>query len=359
MTSVRSVAHRWLALAGAAWLAGCGQLYPAEQYPYTSTDPSTDFGAAIMEVYGSLTYMVLAIFVVVTALLAYTLVRYRDDGSPGNPEQIHGNTQLEVGWTLLPVVLVIVILVPTVRTVFQLGDAAPNGALEVRVTGKRWWWAFEYLESGVVTANELHLPAGRPVSLLIESDSVIHSFWTPRLGGKRDAVPGRINRMWFTITDPIEAGKPETYLGECAEYCGESHALMRYRVVAHENNEFEAWLEQMKKPVDLPSDPKVLAGRDAFTAGGCVGCHMLKGNDAALGVQGPDLTRFGARQILAAGARLNTPENLAQWLRDPNSVKPGTTKEANPSRAIDGMNIPVQLTDEQIDSLVAYLLAQK
>lgn len=350
------------------------------QYPFTTTGNSTDFQEKIMSVYGPLTYILLVIFVIVFALLAFTLIRFRDDGSPGNPEQIHGNVQMEIGWTLLPVVIVIGITVPTVRTVFELGDAAPDGALEVRVIGKRWWWAFEYLESGVKTANELHLPAGVPVSLLLQSDTVIHSFWTPRLGGKRDAVPGRINRMWFTITDDIQKGAPVMYRGACAEYCGEAHALMRYRVFGHEKSEFEGWLETMKTPVDISADPKAVAGEKVFSSAGCIGCHAVTGNDAAKGITGPDLTRFGDRPMLGADTAANTRENLAQWIRDPNSIKPGTTATANPSRgapyANDGMNIPLdreggegggpdgvlstaELSDADLDALVTYLHALK
>lgn len=331
-------------------------------YPLSTTASSTDFNDAILDVYGTITYITIVVFVLVTALLLYTIIRFKDDGKPGNPEQIHGNAQLEIGWTLIPVVIVIALIVPTVRTIFQLADAAPDGALEIRVVGKRWWWAFEYLESGVVTANEMHIPSDRPVSLLIESDTVIHSFWVPRLGGKRDAVPGRTNRIWFTIDsnrDAIAAGQSHRYLGECAEYCGESHALMRFDVIAHTPADFEQWLVNMQTPVQLPDDPLVRRGQEAFTAGGCVGCHTIVGNDAAAGTQGPDLTRYGDRVRLGAGTVMNTREHLAQWIADPDSLKPGTTQWANPSRGFDGMNIPVQLTQDQIDALVAYLMALK
>lgn len=344
-------------------LAGCGRPWQAEDgYPLTTTDASTEYGEAILGVYGTITYISIVVLVVVTALILYVIFRFRDDGSPGNPEQIHGNTQLEIGWTLIPVVIVISLLVPTIRTIFELADAAPEGALEVRVIGKRWWWVFEYVEAGVVTANQLHLPADRPVSLLLESDTVIHSFWAPRLGGKRDLVPGRTNRIWFTINsneDGIAAGNPHRYLGECAEYCGESHALMRFDVIAHAPDEFERWLAAMQQPVSLPNDALIKRGEQAFTEGGCVGCHTILGNDAARGTQGPDLTNYGNRLRLASGTVANTPENLKQWLRDPDSIKPGTTKEGNPSRGLDGMNIPVELTEEQIDALTAYLMALK
>jgi len=365
----------WVALAAVMSLAGC-ELWPADTNPFTTVQPSTDFGHAIQAIYEQVTWIVMIILVLVFALLGYVLVRFRDDGSPGNPKQIHGNAALEFGWTLAPVFIVIMITVPTIRTIFEIGGQAPEGAVEVRVTGKRWWWAFEYLESGVVTANELHLPVGKPVSLLLESDTVIHSFWVPRLGGKRDLVPGRVNRMWFTIQDEVAKGAPPIeYLGECAEFCGEQHARMRKRVYAHHPDDFDAWLVDMKTPVEI-TDPKALAGKEIFTGnGGCAGCHTVKGEPAATGKTGPSLTRYADRHSIGAGAYLfdgKTPEEihdaLVVWVQDPDAIKRGSTKDANHSRGVDGMNIPDrnndqkmghEFTEEEADQLVAYLLALK
>lgn len=353
-------------------LTGCDRPWadPVD-YPFTSTDPATDFNLAILDLYSTVTWIDTIVLIVVAIIFFYTIWRFRHDGTNRKPEQVHGNTPLEIGWTLAPVVIVIGLLVPTVRTIFALGDAAPKNALEIRVVGKRWWWAFEYVKSGVVTANEMHIPAGRVVSLILESDSVIHAFWTPRLGGKRDAVPGRQNRIWFTVTDPVAAGAPVTYRGECAEYCGESHALMRHEVVAHEGNEFDGWLAAMQQPVVLADDPLVLAGQEKFVTTGCAGCHAIVGNDQAKGLRGPDLTRFGARQKLGASTELNTHEMLVRWILDPNSIKPGTTMEMNRSRgpdgANDGMNVPgddpavpgTQVSQADAEAIAAYLHALK
>ena len=367
-----SVAVRALVLTQLA-LSGCARPWQDENgsLPFTSTDPVTDFGEASQALYATVTYIDTVILIAVAAVYFYVIWRFRHDGTNRKPEQVHGNTPLEIGWTLAPVVIVIGMLVPTVRTVFEIGDAAPKNALEIRVIGKRWWWALEYVKSGVVTANELHLPAGRPVSLILESDSVIHAFWTPRLGGKRDAVPGRQNRIWFTVTDPVLAGAPVTFRGECAEYCGEAHALMRHEVVVHEGNEFDAWLTAMQTPVVVPADPAVLAGQEKFTSVGCAGCHAITGNDQAKGIRGPDLTRFGARAKLGASTELNTHDMLVKWILDPNAIKPGTTAEANPSRgpdgANDGMNIPgddpkipgTQVSPEDAAAIATYLHALK
>lgn len=361
-------------------LVGCAtDIWPAAKYPFTTVNPSTDFGQAIQLIYASITYWVLSIAVIVLAILTYVVIRFRDDGSAGNPKQVHGNATAEFAWTLAPVFIVVAITIPTIRTIFQIGDTAPKNALEVRVVGKRWWWQFQYVDSGIVTANELHVPAGVPISLLLESDSVIHSFWVPRLGGKRDAVPGRINRMWFTIQDTPTAGNPIEYLGECAEFCGEQHARMRKRVYAHTADEYSQWVTDMKTPYVF-ADPSIQQkGEAAFDAVGCAGCHAITGNKTATATKGPNLTRFGARHSIGAGAVLldglddaKKAELLGQWIRDPDSLKMGVTMRHNISRGPagdnDGMNVPrpddngdglPDITDDEVSAIVTYLLTMK
>lgn len=371
--AARSAAFRLAPLALLV-LAGCESLWPPDTNPYTTIHPVSDFGHATQEIYAQVTAWTLAIWVVVFILLGYVLIRFRDDGSPGNPKQVHGNPQLEFAWTLFPIFVVIAITVPTIRTIFKLADAAPEGAVEIKVIGKRWWWRFDYLASGVVTANELHIPAGQPVSLLLESDTVLHSFWAPRIGGKRDLVPGRVNRIWFTTDEIPPPGQPIEYLGECAEYCGEQHARMRFRVYAHEPNDFQQWLKDMATPVTFADPNLQKRGEEVFASAGCAGCHVVVGNKLANGVQGPSLTRFGQRHSVGAGAALFDdiskpgPDDIAheekrkilyQWLKDPDSLKSGTTAKTNASRVIDGMNIPRELTDEELNILVDYLLAMK
>lgn len=362
------------------------------QHPYTTLDPISDFGQYTHELYAMITYIVLAIFVVVSILMAYTLVRFRDDGSEDLPEQIHGNTQMEIGWTIAPIFIIIVLIVPTIQTVFKIADAAPQSVtvdgvekktVEINVIGKRWWWAFEYIESGVVTANQFRIPDDRYVSLSITSDTVIHSFWAPRIGGKRDAVPGRMNRIWFKLTElDLPAGEQELIRGECAEYCGEAHSRMLFDVVAMDGPDFDSWLEEMKTPATFADASVQSKGETAFTNGGCIGCHAIEGNDLALGIIGPNLTRFGDRKYAAAGIVDLYPDGsedqeharamLRQWIVNPNSLKPGTTQSANASRALDGMNIPLDkngdgiLSDDEmsagnfnVDDVVEYLLAMQ
>ncbi len=376
--------------------AGCGSdLYPSETNPHTTVDPITDFGLAIQLVYGTITWWVVIIGVLVLALMAYILVAFRDRGGNEKPQQIHGNPTLEIGWTLLPVVIVIFILVPTVRTIFQLGDAAPDDKVEVKVVGKRWWWEFRYVPDGdmipeeIVTANQMHLPADKHAALLISSDSVIHSFWAPRLGGKRDAVPGRTNRMWFKLLPGCETvaagepcsderpapGQPLRYFGECAEFCGESHAQMKFDVIIHTDDDFRAWVQSMLTPAD-PSSPEATEGKQLFSELGCGACHAIKNHPSANGVRGPDLTNYGLRHRLAATGYDVTDDLLKQWIHKPDTIKPGATMVTNKSRgpvgANDGMNV-VQMnpsldgngdgypdfTDDQLSKLVAYLRSLK
>ena len=384
---------RPLALGGALGLSGC-QLWPASDgFPYTTTDPVSDFGYYTQDLYALITYVVVVIFVLVSILLAVTLVRFKDDGSEGNPEQIHGNVQMEIGWTLIPVLIVLTLIIPTISTIFKIADAPPAGAMdadgrvmlnddglpvkptvEIKVVGKRWWWEFEYVDSGLVTGNQFAVPDDRPVSLLITSDTVIHSFWAPRIGGKRDAVPGRINRIWFNLDAEklnIEPGKPHLIRGECAEYCGEAHALMRFEVLAMKGDDYDKWVREQLTPPTFADASVKDKGEAAFSAAGCGGCHVVRGNDGANGRQGPDLTYFGDRKWVAAGVKDMYPQGdktdpefsralLAQWIVDPNSIKPGTTADANPSRHLDGMNVPVTFeeNDPRVDALVDYLLAQ-
>lgn len=406
--SLLGAAVRTLALATAgAVLAGC-DLWPADQYPYTTTQPLTDFGMLSHVLYAQVTYIVLVIFVLVSILLAFVLVRFRDDGKGGNPEQIHGNTTMEIGWTLAPVGIVLLMIVPTIRTIFLQQDTPPVGAtneagevlrdeagnilkptVEIKVTGKRWWWAFEYVGTGVVTGNQFAIPDDRPVSLLIQSDTVIHSFWAPRIGGKRDAVPGRVNRIWFNLKKQVVEGREtgldiqpgtiEHIRGECAEYCGEAHALMRFEIVALDGTDFDKWIAEYKAGPTVDA-ALVSAGEAAFSEAGCTGCHAITGFKSAIGVQGPNLSFLGDRRWLAAGVFDMFPngrtddakakELLHQWIVNPDSLKPGTTKVNNPSRALDGMNIPADrngdgiLQEEEfpaakVDAIVAYLLAQK
>jgi cytochrome c oxidase subunit 2 len=218
--------------------------------------------------------------------------------------------------------------------VFRTQASPPHGSLSVEVIGHQWWWEIRYPELGITTANELHLPVGRPVSLSLKSADVIHSFWVPRLGGKRDLVGGKVNHLVFTVDEPGE------YPGQCAEFCGASHANMRLTVIAQSPADFEAWTKRLTA-TPIPPSGEAAKGHQAFLATGCVACHAIQG--VAAGVVGPNLTHVGSRKTLAGGILKNNPEDLARWLRNPPGVKPGALMPKLP------------LSDDQVAALVAYL----
>ena len=281
-----------------------------------------------------------AIFVVVAGLLVYCIARFRrrpgDDAA--EPPQVYGSNQIELAWTVIPLLIVFVLFLVTTRTLIAIENATPPAdALHVRVIGHQWWWEFRYPELDVVTANELHVPVGRATFLTLESADVVHSFWIPQLNGKTDVIPNRVNRMWF---QPAVAG---TYLGQCAEYCGTQHALMLLRVVAEEPAAFDAWVAAQRQPAAATSEA---AGRDRFLGVACVNCHRVDGT-AAAGVFGPDLTHLMSRQTIAAGAAPNTPEALRAWITNPDAIKPGALMPA------------MKLADADVDQIVAYLTTLK
>src|SRR5690606_30383455 len=232
-------------------------------------------------------YLGVGVSVIVFAILAYILYHFRYRPDAPEPKQVHGNTTLEIAWTLVPAVLISIIAVPTVRTIFFTYREAPADALTIDVRGLQWWWEFQYALPGgdtIRTANEVHVPVGRPVHLRMTSADVVHSFWMPQMGGKRDVIPGRITELVFT---PLEAG---VYLGQCAEFCGESHALMKMRLIAHDPADFDRWLANESSPAVEPADSAVMQGQQLVTGGVCAGCHTVRGTSAQFGRTAPDLT---------------------------------------------------------------------
>ena len=285
--------------------------------PATTLAPKSDFGRVSYDIFLSIFWWDAGIFLVVSAVLVGIIFRFRERDPQTLPPQVRGNARLELAWTVAPVVVLTLIAFPTVRAVFRTQATPPRAALGVRVTGHQWWWEFEYPELGIRTATELHLPVGRPVRLELRSPDVIHSFWIPQLGGKRDTPPGKVNRIVLTPTTP---GR---YYGQCAEFCGASHANMRMLAVVEAPAEFDAWVARQRAPVATPADGSpAAAGLRAFTTGACVGCHTITGVSA--GVVGPDLTHVGSRTTIAGGMLPNTPGTLTAWLADPPGVKPGS-----------------------------------
>lgn len=274
-----------------------------------------------------------AIFVIVEAVLVFTIIKFRR--KPGREAaQFHGNTKVEVVLTLIPALILAGLAVPTVKAIADLSER-PEGALDITVTAKQFWWQYEYPDQQVMTANEMHVPTGQPVFLTLEGADVIHSFWIPKLTGKQDVVPGRTNHMQFV------ADEPGTYWGQCTEYCGLSHANMRLRVIAHEPEEFEQWVADQQQPADEEVTGAAAEGQEIFM-GTCVACHAIQGTDAQA-TTGPDLTHFASRETFAGAMFKNNTENLKRWIDNPPGVKPGAQMP------------DYGLSAQEIDAVVAYL----
>ena len=295
-------------------------------------------------IYG-LSLMVLAvtglIFVVVFSLLAYAVAKFRRRSPAGSePPQVYGSNQIEIAWTVIPVLIVLILFAATARVIHAIQDAhMPAGATEVTVIGHQFWWEFRYPSLGVVTANELHVPVSDPAHptptfIRLLSADTDHSFWVPRLAGKTDLIPNRTNNTWI---DPHEVG---IYVGQCAQYCGTQHAKMLLRVYVEPPDQFNRWVQEESKPAQV-SDA-FSEGRRIFESMACINCHAISGT-VADGRFGPDLTHLMSRETIASGAASNTPENLRLWIHDPDAIKPGSLMPA------------MKLTDQDLDALTAYL----
>ncbi|MBI3994057.1 MAG: cytochrome c oxidase subunit II [Candidatus Lambdaproteobacteria bacterium] len=299
--------------------------------------PASDVGHAVQAVYSVVTWIDIGIFIVVFGLLIVALIRFRGGKEGEMPKQVHGNPVMEILWTLVPAVLLIFIAVPTWSTIFLTANPPKENAVHVLAIGKQWWWEFEYVDSGVVTGNELHVPVNRPIVITTRSTDVIHSFWVPRLSGKIDSLPGKDNVLWFT---PQEKG---VFYGQCAEYCGTSHANMRFRVIVEDEADYEKWLASVTQP-PVPQTAEAKEGEQLFLAKACVACHTITGVPGAVGKVGPNLTNLGARSSIASATIENTPQNLAAWIHDSRSIKPGVL-----------MILPLPVSVEEAGKLAAYL----
>jgi cytochrome c oxidase subunit 2 len=282
------------------------------------------------------------IFLVVGGLLTIALIRFRarKTDAAAEPAQIYGSAQIELAWTVVPILIVVVLFLTTARIIFAIQDAPkPKTALDVTVIGHQFWWEFRYPKYGVITANELHIPvstgSGSGATFLrLTSADVNHSFWIPRLAGKTDLIANQVNSMWM---DPQ---KPGLYLGQCAQFCGSQHALMLLRVYVDTPEQFDTWIKAQQQPGR--QDSAAAAGRRVFETEACMNCHRVSGTPAT-GRFGPDLTHLMSRETLASGAMDNTPANLRQWIKSPDTFKRGALMPA------------MQLSDEQLDEVTAYL----
>lgn len=315
--------------------AGCNP------YPQNIFERKSEFAIELDDLFYGLLIAAGFVFVTVEGALIYAAVRYRRRDGDRLPPQTHGNTTLEILWTAAPAVVLAIVLFFSTRTIFATQAPAPADSMQINVIGHRFWWEFQYPDLGVVTANEVHMPIGQTVNFAMRSADVIHSFWIPALGGKRDVLPSHTNYLWWT---PNATG---TFPGQCAELCGQSHAQMRARALVQTPEDFEGWVAQQRQPaVTPPPGSPAALGADLFQQRGCAACHTVSGT-AAAGKVGPDLTHFGSRTTVAAGVLESTPENIAAWLADPPKIKP------------DSAMPKLGLSPEDTTALVAYLQALK
>jgi cytochrome c oxidase subunit II len=351
-------------------LAGCSP----DRYPQTALRPLSDFARIGDDVQMTTFWWALGVFILVEGALLYAIFRFRGKPEDADPPQIHGNTTIEIIWTVIPALILAAIAVPTVKGIFETNVNPPGNALKIEVVGHQWWWEFRYPDYNVTTANELHIPVGQTVNLRMGTIDVVHSFWPPRFAGKRDVFPNRETRLWF------KAEQPGFYSGQCAEFCGIQHGRMMFHIRASTPDEFQTWVKHMQtlgpapaaaasdsmrtasagasvsqgKPAPAQADstkaaqnPAYATGEKLFQAKGCVACHSLVAHNAPKGMVGPNLANVGARAYIAAGTLKNDDANLSHWIREPQSLKRGVLMP----------NLGV--TEEEAKSLVAYLRAHQ
>ena len=300
--------------------------------PPSLIDPAGPGAERIADLWWLMLWIAVAVFAVVVGFLLAALLRARRrddhllDERPAWAERF-----IVLAGVVIPAVILIGVFVHSLGVMSAV--AGRDGALTIDVTGHYWWWEVVY-EGGVVTANEIHIPVGEPVRVRLESADVVHSFWVPRLQAKTDMIPGRVNELW------LQADRPGTYRGLCAEFCGLQHAKMGFLVIAEPRAAFDEWVAGESE--DETGDPATAEGREVFLSSNCVGCHSVRGTTEESSF-GPDLTHFGSRRTLAAAAAESTSENLARWIADPQDLKPGAKMP------------PTELTDAELNALVDYL----
>jgi cytochrome c oxidase subunit II len=312
----------------------------ARNAPLDTLRPAGPIAREIDGLWWVVFYMAAVVFVLVEGAFVFAMFRFRHrKGDTTEPKQTHGNTRLEIGWTIVPALVLATLALPTITTIFAIAREKPN-SLHVTVTAQQWWWRYDYPDQKVTTANELHIPAGRPIRLTLKSADIIHSYWVPRLAGKQDVVPGRTNHL------TIQADHPGTYAGTCVEYCGLSHANMRLKVIAQTPADFARWARNQRRDLMTPRSALAKKGETTFLAQQCVGCHTIRGTKAE-GTVGPDLTHFATRTSFAGAIFERNRHNLRLWLSDAPAQKPGSKMPAGISQ--------MGLSNDDITALIAFL----
>ncbi len=298
----------------------------------STLDPASGSAAWSIDELGLVLYAGGAVILAVVCILAIS-------GVVSGPRRVDARRWLLVGGLILPAILLVALFLHALRIGHALVAHEIPGALRIHVTGKQWWWDVRYEDGddGVPLANELHIPLGRPVEILLGSSDVIHSFWVPALAGKVDMIPGRTTRL------VVRADRAGTWRGQCAEFCGAQHALMAFHAVAEPAADFEAWLAHQARDAARPADAESQLGQDLFFRAGCAACHAVRGTGAD-GRLGPDLTHVGSRHSLAAGTLGNHVGTMGGWIAGTQDLKPGSLMPSTGS-----------LTGPELRALAAWL----
>lgn len=302
-------------------------------------NPVSSSGDQIRDLFVIVTIIGAVVLLLVGGAITVFAIRYRGRPDTPDPRPGFGDRRVEVVWVTIPLLIVFVLFGLALRVARAVDPSTSGQAPDLIVIGHQWWWEVIYPSSGVVTANEIHIPTGTRLLMQLESIDVIHDFWVPELGRKMDAVPGKPNRLW------IEAEQPGTYLGACAEYCGTQHAWMRLRVIAQPQAEFDAWLQRQRPAIAQPTSAPAMQGAQIFRTRTCANCHAVEGTARKPNV-GPNLAHLADRETIGAGVITNTRENLFRWLKNPQEIKPGSL--------MPNLN----LSDDEVAALVAYLEGQ-
>lgn len=352
MGQIRRRLFQLAVLVGSAFLLSACSIIEVDNNPLTTFEPAGPFADQIDDLFWLVFWIATAVFAIVMLGLVVILVFFRDRGDKdeGKPEpkQLHGSPKLEVLWTVIPALILAAIAVPTVSSVFELTECGSD-AMQVDVIGHQWWFEFHYPDQDITTANVLMVPVGKEVCAEMTSADVIHSFWIPALNGKRDVIPGQTSNL------RLQADEPGEYWGHCAEFCGLSHSLMRIRVQAVSEADFETWVANQQGPATLPQDgDPAYDGYQVYLNKGCVQCHTVRFEDPEASnlipldnFHGPDLTHFASRDVFA-GATLpeegeTHDEALKRWLAGPPDVKPGSFMP------------DLALTESEINALIVWL----
>jgi cytochrome c oxidase subunit 2 len=299
-------------------------------------DPQSPQARAIYDLGIVATIVFVLIFVVVAGGIVYAIFRFRGREGEPDPKQFAGSEKVEIIWTVIPFLIVVFLFVLTLRGMNR-ADPPPAPSPDLIVTGHQFWWEAQYPASGAVTANEIHIPIGTPLSVRLDSKDVLHEFWVPELARKMTTVPGQPNHIW------LQADKPGTYIGTCSEFCGIQHAWMRILVVAEEPSKFEEWQRAQLQPGLATTSGAAAKGLALFQTSTCINCHAIRGVPGATASVAPDLTHVASRRQLGAGILENTPGNMRLWLKDPQHIKPGALMP------------DFNFTDQELDQLGEYL----